>query len=310
MTTLSVSGTVGSGVTVKAAASAKVTTLSPTPFSVTLTQQDGALVVWATGLSLAPLGVTFTGAFVYSSAKVAKFALPGYGTVSLVKGFNAFAHYTPSSSFISVCKSIGFDLSTGDVITISVGWTPTKSKPKVTFSATLGSPAGGIPFLTIPGGGQITTASATLSSTETDFALVGTIPTSGATTAVLTMDLTVDRSGAFTGTVKVTTYVLFGQVVTLTGTLSRDGGGKLSADIKATIPGPFTPFSGLPVTFSAVSLSLGTGGLTFKGTATITGLGSLTVAATFTSFRTWSMSVTGKSASSWSPVPTSPSPRT
>ncbi len=317
--TLTVTGLTVSGRTssleVTGTATAAVPVLGATaahPFTVSFRDQGGTLVV-AGGHSFASLGVPLTGFFAYASAAVSTYATgqPTIGTVDLAQGFNGWAVYHPTAGVIAVLQQVGFTLPSGDAVTFTATWTP-KGSP--TFTAVLASPSSGFPFLSLPDGGSITSASLSYSAGALSLAIAGTIPVPGSAPAQIQVQLTVGSGGTFSGTATVTGLVVFGQDVGLVGTISRSASGAITATVsscqptakgcvKGPIAGPFTPFPGVPLQLSTVSFSLGTGGLAVAGTMTVDGLGSLTVSGTLQSLRTWAVTVTAAAAHSWSPAP-------
>ena len=183
-------------------------------------------------------------------------------------------------------QTVGFTLPPGDAVTFTASWTP-KAKP--TFTATLASPTSGFPFVSLPDGGAITQARLSYGTGKLSLKITGKIPIPGSPAASVHLAITIGTGGAFTGTATVTGLVVFGQEIGLVGTISRSTKGVITATIsscaptpggwvtKGPIAGPFTPFPGVPVTFSTVSFSLGTGGLAVSGTMAVDGVGQLKV---------------------------------
>lgn len=317
LTTLAFSGTphTASSLQVVAKGTAVVPMLGATatrPLIATLTDSGGSLVVAMGGISLRSLGVPLTGLFAYASTKVATFtAGPTLGKVTLEKGFDGFAVYHPTAGVTSVLQTVGFTLPPGDAVTFAASWAPGASP---TFVASLAAPTGGIPFLTLPGGGSVTGATLSYAAGKLSLGLAGTVPVPGATPATIALALTVGPGGAFSGSATVSNLTVFGQHVGLVGTVSRSTTGAVTASISSCqptasgcttgpIPGPFTPFTGVPFQLRTVSFSLGTAGLAVAATMSLHTLGSLSVTGTLTSLSTWSVAVHAAAAHSWSPVP-------
>jgi Bacterial Ig-like domain (group 3)/Kelch motif len=315
LTSLQVSGG-GGTLTVTAKATAVVPSLGATatrPLTAALSDQGGTLVVAVGGLSLASVGVPLTGVFAYASAPVASYATgtPTVGAVALAKGFNAFAVYHPSPGVVTVLQQVGFTLPPGDAVTFQAAWTPSGAP---TFAATLSSSTAGFPFLALPGGGTVTSATLSYAGGQLTVSVAGTIPVPSSAPATIDLTLTVGSGGAFSGTATVTGLTVFGQSIGLVGTVDRSTTGAITATIsscqpgpagctKGPIAGPFTPFAGVPFQLSTVSFSLGTSGLSVAADMTVDGLGQLSVQGTLQSLKTWSIDVSASAAQSWSPVP-------
>jgi hypothetical protein len=313
---LTVSGSVSGGLTVTGAASATIPALDASPITVTVTNASGALVIAISNIDLTTAGIPVVGFFAYTTG-----AVPGYatgmasigtaGSVNLVTGFNAFAVYTLPSGVAAALSAAGFNLSAGTVVAFTATWQP-GGTPSFVASVT---PPTGFPFLSLPDGGSLTSIVLAFSADTLTLDVDGTIPVPDQTAASVTMGLTIDTAnGSFSGTVTVSGFELFGQLVGFTGTLSRSASGTITADIQSCQPdgntctpgaiaGPFTPFSGVPLTLTDVSFSLGTSGISVSGTATVQGLGSLAVSGTLTSLQTWALTVTATQAQSWTPAP-------
>ena len=315
LTSLQVSGG-GGTLTVTAKATAVVPSIGATatrPLTAALSDQGGTLVVAVGGLSLASVGVPLTGVFAYASAPVASYATgtPTVGAVALAKGFNAFAVYHPSPGVVTVLQQVGFTLPPGDAVTFQAAWTPAGTP---TFAATLSSSTAGFPFLVLPGGGTVTSATLSYAGGQLTVSVAGTIPVPSSAPATIDLTLTVGSGGAFSGTATVTGLTVFGQSIGLVGTVDRSTTGVITATIsscqpgpagctKGPIAGPFTPFAGVPFQLSTVSFSLGTSGLSVAADMTVDGLGQLSVQGTLQSLKTWSIDVSASAAQSWSPVP-------
>ncbi len=296
---LKVTGQVGSGLSVSGSASATIPALGVAHLTVSVTDQSGALTILVANIALTPIGIPLTGDVAYASQTVPRYNLTGYGRVTLHQGYNGFAKYMPGSSVKTVLSTIGFSLPAGGVITFEGAWAP-GSAP--TFTASLNPPSGSVPFLTLPGGATLTGATLEYGNHKLLADLTGTIPVPGAAAAAVSMTLTLGPTGTFAGTAKITHIVVLGQTITLAGTLARSKSGTLTGNVKATIPGPFTPFAGVPLTLSGVTISAGTAGLGVAGTASIDGLGTLTLSGSLTSLSNWTLSVKASAAHSWTPI--------
>jgi hypothetical protein len=313
LTSLSVTGGVGTGIAVDGSASASVPTLSSSPLTVTVSDDSGALVVAVAGIDLSKLGIPLDGFFAYSSAPVATFATgdTAIGTVALSQGFNGDAVYVPSAGVASALAAAGFALPPGGAITFSGSWDPGSSP---TFTADLQAPPG-FPFLTLPDGAALTGATLSFSSGNLSLAATGVVPVPGQAPATVALDVDIGLTdGSFSGTATVSGLVVFGVAVGLRGTVSRSAQGSVTADVTTCQPsgssctpgpiaGPFTPFPGVPVTLTDVGLSLGTAGLAVTGTLSVDGLGSLSLDGTLSSLDTWSLTVAAAQAQAWQPAP-------
>ena len=313
LTSLSVTGGVGTGIAVDGSASASIPTLSSSPLTVTVSDDDGALVVAVAGVDLSQLGVPLTGFFAYSSAPVATFDTgdTAIGTVALAKGFNGDAVLVPSAGVASALEAAGFTLPPGGTITFSGSWDPGSSP---SFTADLHAPPG-FPFLTLPDGAALTGATLSFSSGTLSLAVSGVVPVPGQAPATVALDVDIGLTdGSFSGTATVSGLVVFGTAVGLRGTISRSAQGVVTADVTTCQPsgssctpgpiaGPFTPFPGVPVTLTDVGLSLGTSGLAVTGTLSVDGLGSLSLDGTLSSLDTWSLTVAAAQARAWQPAP-------
>ncbi len=316
LVSLAVTGGIGGPLSVNGSAQASIAALGTTPITVTLTYDSGALLVAASGIDLSGIGLPLTGFFAYSTAAVPGYDTgdPAFGTIDLAAGFNAAAVYTPPAGVASALGAAGVRLPAGGTVTFVGSWTP-GSTPS--FSATLTPPAG-LPFLQLPGGSSITSASLGFTSGTLGLSVTGAIAIPASAPATVSMTASISTGGAFDATVTVTNLTLFGQQIGLSGTLSRTASGTVTADIttceagtQATpgactpgpLPGPFTPFPTVPVTFTDVSVSLGTSGLTVAGTMAVDGLGSLTLSGSLTSMSDWTLKVAAAQAQAWSPAP-------
>lgn len=313
LTSLSVTGGIGTGIAVDGSASASVPTLSSSPLTVTVSDNGGALVVAVAGIDLSKLGIPLQGFFAYSSAPVSTYQSgdAAIGTVSLAQGFNADAVYVPSAGVASTIETAGFTLSPGGTITFSGSWEPGSSP---TFTADLQAPPG-FPFLTLPDGAALTGATLSFSSGTLSLAVSGVVPVPGQAPATVALDVDIGLTdGSFSGTATVSGLVVFGVAIGLQGTVSRSAQGSVTADVTTCQPsgssctpgpiaGPFTPFPGVPVTLTDVGLSLGTSGLAVTGTLSVDGLGSLSLDGTLSSLETWSLTVAAAQAQAWQPAP-------
>ncbi|MGH9088009.1 MAG: kelch repeat-containing protein [Acidimicrobiales bacterium] len=313
LTTLKITGN-GSGLNVTGQASAVASALGGTPITASFSYATSTLVV-AGSASFAGTGVPLTGVLAYASKTVKAYTtgVATVGKVDLAKGFSGYAVYHPTGSVAAVLRQVDASLGTGAAVVLTAHWAPGGSP---SFSVTLGA-GSGFPFLSLPDTGRITTATLAYASTALSLQVAGTIPVPGATPAAITLALTIGtgaQAGTFSGTATVTTLVVFGQKVGLDGSLSRAATGKITATVsscvpkagtcaKGPIPGPLTPFAGVPLQLTTVSFSLGTGGISVAGTMTVDGLGSLAVSGSLQKLKTWSLTVTATASQPWSPVP-------
>ncbi|MGC8461232.1 MAG: kelch repeat-containing protein [Candidatus Dormibacteria bacterium] len=308
---LSVTG-VGGALSVSGEASVLAPSLSSSPIIMTVSDTTGPLIIAVSNFSLSSLNVPLTGVFAYASAPVSAYntGVSGIGTVSLSQGFNAFSLYQLDPGTASALNSLGFSVASGGTIFFSASWTP-GSTP--TFVATIASPAN-FPILSLPDGGSISGATLSFAGGSLTFTANGTIPIPAASTATLTMTITINTDGSFAGSVTVSNMTVFGANFGMIGTVSRSTGGTITADVasctvslsgctKGPIPGPITPFSGVPVTISNLSFDLGTAGLSISGTLSADNVGSINLSGTVTSLSTWQLSLALSQAQSWTPAP-------
>jgi hypothetical protein len=300
---LTVSGSIGAGLTVDATASASIPQLSSSPITVTITNAGGPLVVAVEDVSLSNLGVPLTGFFAYASGDVASFdAGSPFGTVALGTGFNVFVDYTPSTAVADALSQVGFNV--GDTVEFTATWDPGSSP---TITATLAAPSG-FPFFSLPDGGGITGATLSWASDELSISVEGTIPVPNSSAADITLSITLDTStGDISGNATVTGLTIWNQPVTnFTGSFSWSSKNGFSGTITADIPGPFTPFSGVPVQFSNIDLSIGTGGLSLSGDMAVgpssNQLANISISGSITDLDDWSLTLT-VAASTWNPAP-------
>ena len=314
---LAVTGGGGQPFTIDGQADVTVAALGSTPITLTILDDastGGSVVLAASGISFAGLGVNLTGFFAYASGPVASFDTgdPTFGTVKLPAGFTAMFDYVPSGAVTAALSSAGFTLPPGGAITFVGSWNPGGSP---TFSATITPPAG-FPFLKLPGGATIDSASVGYASDTFSLALAGTIPIPGAAPAKVAFSGSFATDGTLNATASITGLSLFGQVIDLSGTVTRSAGGAITADVTTCapqpdgscqpgpLPGTLTPFPALPsLTLTDVSLSLGTAGLAVSGTAALNGLGSLALSGSLQSLDTWTLTVAATAAQVWQPVP-------
>jgi hypothetical protein len=313
---LSVSGSVGGGLTVTGAASATVPSVSSTPITVTVTNASGALVIAVSGIDLSGAGIPVQGFFAYASGAVAAYptgmaAIGSGGAVDLVTGFNAFGVYTLPAGVAAALSAAGLDLTSGSTLQFSGSWDPGATPA---FTASITAPSG-FPFLKLPDGGSLSSMVLAFSADTLTLDVAGTIPVPDQAAASITLDLTIDtQDGSFSGTVTVSGFHLFGQLVGFAGTLARSASGSITANVQSCQPtaggcapgaiaGPFTPFPGVPLQLTDVSFSFGTSGISVSGTATVQSLGSLSVSGSLTSLENWSITVTATQAQAWTPVP-------
>ncbi len=303
---------IGSSLSVNGQASVLVPSLSAKPIIMTVTDTNGPLIIAITNLSLSNLNVPLTGVFVYASAPVSAFntGVSGIGTVTLAKGFNAFALYQLDPATAGALNALGFSVASSGTIFFSASWTPGATP---TFTATISSPAN-YPILTLPDGGSITGATLTFAGGSLTFTADGTIPIPAEPSATLTMTITISTDGSFAGSVTVSNMTVFGASFGMVGTVTRSASGNITADVasctvtgssctKGAIPGPITPFSGVPVTISNLSFDLGTAGLTISGTVSADNVGSIALSGTVTSLSSWELSLTLAQAQSFTPAP-------
>ncbi len=317
LTSLALSGGAGAPFNIDGQAAVTVAALGSTPITLSIVDNSstaGALVLAASNISFAGLGVALSGFFAYASGPVTAYATgdPTFGTVNLPAGFTALFDYTPSGVVTAALSSAGFSLPPGGAITFAGHWNPGGAP---SFTASLTPPAG-LPFLTLPGGVSITSASFGYASDTFSVALAGTIPIPGAPTATVNFSGSFATDGTLNATASITGLSLFGQVVDLSGSITRSSTGTVTADVTTCapqtgggclpgpLPGVITPFSAVPsLTLSNVSFSLGTSGLAVSGTVSLDGLGSLALSGSLQSFDNWTLTVAATAAQVWQPAP-------
>lgn len=313
LTSLTLSGSIGGGASLDGVASADIPALQSSPLPVTISNASGALVVAVAGINLSQAGVPVSGFFAYASGSVSGFdtGMSALGTVDLSSGFNAFGIYTPSAAVANVLASAGLKLPSGDAVEFSASWAPGTTP---TFTAALAAPSG-FPFLTLPGGATLTAATLSFRADRLTFAAFGSVPIPNSSPANIALSVLISGDGSFNGQVTASGFLILGQAVGFIGSISRSASGTISADVQSCQPapggsciagpitGPFTPFGGVPLQLSDVSFVLGTSGISVSGTASIDGLGSLSVTGSLSSLRTWSVTVAASQAQSWQPAP-------
>ena len=317
LTSLALSGGAGAPFTIDGQAGVTVAALGSTPITLSIVDNAstaGALVLAASNISFAGLGVALSGFFAYASGPVTNYATgdPTFGTVKLPVGFTALFDYTPSGAVTAALSSAGFSLPPGGAVTFAGHWNPGGAP---SFTASLTPPAG-FPFLKLPGGVAITSASFGYASDTFSVALAGTIPIPGASAATVNFSGSFATDGTLNATASITGLSIFGQVVDLSGSITRSSTGAVTADVgtcapqtgggclPGPLPGVITPFSAVPsLTLSDVSFSLGTSGLAVSGTVSLDGLGSLALSGSLQSFDTWTLTVAATAAQVWQPAP-------
>ncbi len=315
ITSLSITGIIGSSVSFSASASALIPSLSygsSNPLTVSISDQSGQLLIVVSNVSFANVGLPLVGLFIYSSGSISSFSTndSNFPTVNINQGFNAWAVYTPSTGVINTLNQAGFSLSAGDTVVFNGSWSP-GSQP--TFYAALTAPTG-FPFLKLPGGATINSFELEYSNSNLTISVTASIPLPSAGTAQVLLSVVINADGSFSGTATISNLVVFGQTFGLTGTISKSSSGTITANISTCQPtstgctpgaiaGPISPFSSVPIQFSDLNFSLGTSGLTFSATMSVSSLGSLTVTGTFNSLSNWTFTVSSSMAESFSPVP-------
>ena len=315
ITSLSISGIIGSSISFSATASASIPSLGYSGsnlLTVSISDQSGQLLVEVSNVSFSAVGLPLVGLFIYSSGPVSSFNTndPNFGTVNVNQGFNAWAIYTPSSAVINTLDQAGFSLTSGDTIEFNGSWAP-GTQP--TFYAALTAPSG-FPFLQLPGGATLNSFVLEYSNSALTIAVTGSIPLPSGTSAQISLSVTINSDGTFSGTATISNLTVFGQTFGLTGTISKNSSGTITANISTCQPttsgcvpgpisGPVSPFPSVPIQFTNLNFSLGTSGLTFSATMSISSLGSLSVSGTFNSFSNWTFSVVSSQAQAFSPVP-------
>ena len=302
---LSVTGN-ASGLRVSGSASATLSAFHSPSFSVSFRYETGVLVV-SGKVTFAGVGVPLSGVVAYATASVAAYTTgtPTVGTqgsVALGKGFSAFAVYHPTGAVAGILHQVDTGIGSGASIVFHAHWAP-GSTPS--FSLTLAA-ASGFPFLSLPDTGRLTSATLSYGTTALSLSLVGAIPVPGAHPAPVTLTLTIgtgSKAGTFTGKASVTKLSLFGQVVTLSGSISRAATGAVTASVTGSVPGPFSPFPGVPFTLSGVTFSLGTKGVSIAATMSVDTLGSLSVDGSLQKLETWSLTVKATATHAWTPFP-------
>ncbi len=283
-------------------------TISAVGTSVEVSFQDKAGVLAVSGkATFKRLGVPLSGVFAYATGAVAGYTtstptVGARGEVDLVKGFSAFAVYHPTTSVAAILHEVDSNLGSGASLAFDASWTP-GAKPKFSITLAAGTK---FPFLALPDTGRLTSAVLSYGTTALSLVLEGAIPDPGARPADVTVTLTIGTgqdAGTFSGKASVSKLSIFGQVVTLKGTISRDADGAITANITASVPGPISPFPGVPFTLSQVTFSLGTKGISIAATMSVDTLGSLSVTGSLQKVSTWSLTVKAAARQSWTPIP-------
>ena len=304
LNSLSITGN-ASGLSVLGSATATISAIGTT-VGVTFQDETGVLAV-AGKVTFKGLGVPLSGVFAYATGAVTNFAtgtptVGSGGRVTLAKGFNAFAVYHPTGAVAAILHEVDSSLGSGAAIYFQANWAP-GSKP--TFSLTL-SGGTGFPFLSLPDTGKLTSIVLSYGTTALRLAVKGSIPDPGAQPAPVTLTLTIgtgSKAGTFTGKATVSKLTIFGQVVTLSGSIVRAATGAITATVKGSVPGPITPFPGVPFTLSNVTFSLGTKGISVAATMSLDTLGSLSVTGSLQKIKTWSLTVKAAATKAWTPFP-------
>ncbi len=310
LASLTVTGGVGLPLDVSGAASAIIPQLGGTasqPLAVSLSLSGSSLLIAISGLNLSSIGVPLSGFFAYSTAAVTGYNtnMSGIGTVDLSPGLNVYALYTPPAVVVSALDAAGISISTGGTLLFSASWSP-GSSPVVT--ASISAPAN-FPFLELPGGGGITGASLSYVADSLTFNATGTIPIVGSQSASVSLQVTIASDGSIAGSASVDGLSVFGTTLNLSGSVTRTpstssgSGGTLTASVSGSMPGPFSPIPSLSqLSFSNVTFDLSNTGLSLQGTASVDGLGSLTLSGSLSSMSNWKVSVSGEAAN-WTPAP-------
>ena len=277
-----------------------------TTVEVTFQDETGVLVV-AGKVTFKGIGVPLSGVFAYATGTVTTFAtgtptVGSDGRVSLAKGFSAFAVYHPTGAVAAILHEVDAGLGSGAALFFQANWAP-GSKPTFSLTLTAGT---GFPFLSLPDTGKLTSIVLSYGTTALTLAVKGAIPDPGAQPAPVTLTLTIgtgSKAGTFTGKATVSKLTIFGQVVTLSGSIDRAATGAITATVKGSVPGPVTPFPGVPFTLSNVTFSLGTKGISVAATMSVDTLGTLSVTGSLQKIRTWSLTVKAAAAKPWTPFP-------
>lgn len=297
---LTIAGGGGQSFVVNGSASVVVSALGSTAVSLSISDTAGPLVLDGI-VGLGALGVPISGLFAYASGDVAGFDTGNatFGTVDLAQGLTALFVYTPSSAIAAALAASGITLNGGEV-TFAASWAVNATPPSFTASVT---PPAGMPFVAIPGGATITSATLGYSQGTVSITLDGTVPVPGEPSADLTFSGQFSTDGALSATLDVSGLTVFGTPLDLSGSLSRSATGTVQANVTASIPGTITPFPAVPsLSFSDVTVSLGTDGLSASGTMTLDGLGSLQLSGTIQSIDDWTITVAAASAQTWQPA--------
>lgn len=298
---LTIAGGGGQPFVVNGSASVVVSALGSTTVSLSITDTTGPLVLDGV-VGLNALGVPLNGLFVYASGAVAGFDTgnAAFGTIDLAPGLTALFIYAPPSAMAAALTAAGITLNGGEV-TFRASWAINATPPSFTASVT---PPAGMPFVAIPGGATISSATLGYSQGTVRIALDGTVPVPGAPSATLTFSGQLSTDGSLSATLDVSGLTVFGTSLDLSGSLSRSPTGTVQANVTASIPGTITPFQAVPsLSLSGVTVSIGTGGLSVSGTMTLDGLGSLQLSGTLQSVNNWTITVVAASAQTWQPSP-------
>ncbi len=276
------------------------------PFTVTVDASSGTKgqLVVAGSIDLSGFGLP-TGAadgFVaYASGPVTAyptgFAAPAPSSVDLASGVTAFGYVSLSSSVLGDLQSLG------DTQDTALTFTAALSSSAVSFTTTLNVPS--LKLFTLTLTNLVATASYTRAGgvNTLAFSVTADVPSESGT-ATLDVGLAYDSSSNLTGTASLTNLSVFGQALTLTGSISRGSSGALTGSITLK---PITIALPLPgsvtVTVQNFTATLATGaGLSLSGTVSVPGTTSgLALAGAFSSLRNYTVSVSG-TLNGWTPT--------
>lgn len=260
---------------------------------------DGALVIGA-GIDLTGFGLpVHSGYLAYASAPVDAFDtgiadLPGGQLLKLTSGLTFFGELDVPDSVRNTLTQAGFLLPAGAGLHL----TGAVSSSAIRFSAELVAPPG-VPFLTLPGGSTLDSASLDYTGGELRLAVTGSLTVPGSAPAAVNLAMAIDSDGTFSGTAGITGLVVLGQQASLTGSISISDGVK-DYQLLASIPGPVS-VAGNAVTLSGIEVSLDPAGLSLSGSASISGSAALSVTGAISSLASYSVTLSG-STGSWSPT--------
>jgi hypothetical protein len=309
---LTISGGISSPLSISGAGDIQMSTLSSSPIAVNVNYQSGSLIISASNIDLSGLGIPATGFFAYASVAVSGYNtnMSAIGSVNLLQGFNAIALFSPPAAVVSVLSSAGFNLSASGVIEFIASWAPGTSP---TFKAQLNAPSG-FPFLTLPNGATVSSVVLSYASSTLSLDASGTFPVPNNPSAGVSLSVSISSDGSFSGSGSVTGLVIFGQTVNLSGTVSKTATGSIQANITTcnvntsgtcvpgALPGPFSPFAGINVTFTNVLISLGTSGLNVSGNVSVEGLFNLTFSGSFNNLSNWAIAISETNPQTYNPI--------